>query len=630
MTIRSAVLAMLVAAGVACFAQPDTALSRFNIGGDLSVGPNLHASNFSVVKQGVPSCCATFTSGVGLGLSIGATVAYDLDADLNAEPLRLGARLSWNSLSGDLSEEEFISHVITGSTVQKGMALHTVAASYSLLGIEPFLSARPIPSIPLRMRVGTMIGLPVGASFSQREELVSPTDPNLKYSNGERVRNAYEGDLPDVTTQFLASVALSWPITTTSGLEVSPELSVALPLTNLTSSLQWTITPVRAGVSVRYGIPKSVPAPPPPPPLPAPPAARIPMISSKIEFASSADTIVVPMVQKRIRKNVVDVPAVLFFEPNSTIPLAGRNDAERLQQRTIEAIRDRMDSDPSLRLTVIGSAAADEDPVMARERFAWAVRRLGIDVSRISMKKETPPAPEEPQLLEEQRNVTFLINGRSEVLTATESITEQTNVTGYVPFAHVVTCDTTCEQQISATVRGKPVQVAGTGPALKVVIEPSMLADGAELLNIRSTVSVGDRQVSDVQERFVIAGVRDSTVTIGKVAFTDIQDGDVRTLCYFDFNSSVPRTVSDRDVDAVRAAILAGSAVSFVASTDNLGTEESNRNLAKKRAAAVAELLGVDAQKISIVTKITSGADNATPMSRISNRSVRAVLPRQR
>ena len=150
-------------------------------------------------------------------------------------------------------------------------------------------------------------------------------------------------------------------------------------------------------------------------------------------------------------------------------------------------------------------------------------------------------------------------------------------------------------------------------------------------------MSVGDRQdsssyieKSDALGTLIIAGVRDSTVTVNKVAFAEGQDTDVLTLCYFDFNSSVPRSVSDRDLDAVRAAIRAGIPVSLVASTDNLGTEESNRNLAKKRAAAVADLLGLDSQKIAVVTKVTTNADNVTPMSRFSNRSVRAVLPRQR
>ncbi|MFM8770901.1 MAG: hypothetical protein ACKOE4_02600 [Candidatus Kapaibacterium sp.] len=631
-------LALASSFTVACFAQADTTRTRFTIIGDLATGQNVHAANFRLVRQGFPSCCATFTSGGGLGLSLGAAIGYDLGVEINDEPLMLGARLSMNDLSGTLTQEEFISYVITGSTVQQGKALHTVTASYATLGVEPFLSARPLSMIPLRLRVGTMIGVPLAPTFSQREELVAPTDPNLKYENGQHVRNVYEGDLPDVTTQFLANVALSWPVTTTSGLEVSPELSVALPLTNLTSALQWTVTPVRVGVSVRYGVQKSAPAP----------QRRKPTISSRIQLSPSlrsitrrdddivTDVTVVPMIQKRIRKNIVDVPTVLFFERNSTTPLAGRNDAERLQQKTIDAIRERMNSDPSLRLTIIGSAAADEDPVLARERFAWAVRSLGIDVSRISMKNETPPAPEEPELLEEQRNVTFLINGRAEVLTATEVITEQTRETGYVPFAHVVTCDTTCEQRISATLDGNPVQIVGTGPALKAVIEPSMLDNVPKLLAITSTVSVGKEddsafvQTSDHLGKAIFAGVRDSTITVNKVAFADTQEGDVLSLCYFDFNSSAPRSFSDRDVEVVRTAIRAGVAVSLVASTDNLGTEESNRNLAKKRAAAVAELLGVDAQKISVVTKVTTNADNATPMSRISNRSVRAVLPRQR
>ena len=626
--------ATLISLGLCAFsvivsAQAVAQETRWHLFGDASIGINLHSAQFQRVNPQVPSCCANFTSGNGFGLTLGAALGYDLTATLHDAPLRVGARLSWSDLSGTLSNDEFFTNVISGSSVSQGIARHTVAASYSILGVEPTISANVIPDLPLRIRVGALLGLPMWSYYTQREQLVAPTDASITYSNGQRERNVYEGDLPSPATQVYGTVALSYPIGNTSNLEINSELSYALALTNLTASLQWNVAPIRLGVVVRYNVPppdSEPPAPPPPPPV-EPVPVRVPMVLSRLEMPTPADTLVLPMIRQRITRTSFEAPAVMFFEKNTTIPLQGLSERDAMQQRTLEAVREVLARDPKARLTIIGSSAADEPTSLARERFAWAVRSLGVDITRIAMKTENPVQPEDSILMDEQRCVTFLVNDRAPILKATDSIVETQKIASKVAFAHVLTCDTICESTVGAMINGKPLAVQGTGPALYVVIEPTELLEPSAELVVRSRASVDTVVSTDVASRTLVAGSEETTII--QRALTTHSAGQIYTLSYFEFNSSTPRATSPQDLAEVQSALQRGQSVTLIASTDNIGTEESNRMLAQRRAQSVIKLLGVSPDRVSIEVVVTDNASNASPMGRVANRSVRAVVRSQ-
>ncbi len=626
MILRLACLIALVGMHAAV-AQRDTSLTRLGLQADVAAGYNVHSAGFRLLDPRFPSCCATFTSGNGIGPAIGAAVTYDLGAFIAGEPVRIGARLSWTDLSASLVEDEFTSFVIQGNTVSDGVSRHTVAASYAVLGIEPFVSARPLSSLPLRVRIGGMIGLPMSATFSQQEELIEPSDAGVTFVDGARTRNIYSGDLPNTSVQMLATLAVSWPMATTGGLEVSPQLSVLYGLTDLTSRLSWSAASIQFGASVRYGIRRQNPTPPPPPPPPPPPAVvRVPTVISRLELPNTSDTIVLPMLKRREIRRLFSVPSVMFFERNSTSPLAGESEREQIQQRVIDAVRTAMNDDPSARLTIIGSAAADEPAVLARERYAWAIRKLGIDNSRISVKTENPPQPEETERLDEQRNVSFLINDQPALLTAGDATVQVSRVAGTVSFAHVLTCDTTCTESVTASLNGKPLPIVGTGPAYSVIIDTTMLSTAAATLELRSSAAVGDVRSSDATLRAIVEGIADESIDVRRL--DGRQGEELVTLSYFDFNSSTPRMVSQSQLDVVRNALRSGASVTLVASTDNIGTIESNRQLAQKRAQAIVALIGVRSDRLNVRIDVTEDDANRTPMGRVSNRSVRASIAR--
>lgn len=616
----------LLALSVLVSAQPGAHETRWHLFGDASVGLNLHSAQFRQVDVQVPSCCPNFTSGSGFGLTLGAAIGYDLATTLNDAPLRVGARLSWSDLSGTLKHDEFFTNVISGSSVSEGIARHTVAASYSILGIEPTISAAVIPNVPLRLRVGAVLGLPLWSYYTQREQLIAPTDASITYSNGQRERNVFEGDLPNPTTQVYGTLALSYPIGNTSNLEINSELSYAFAFSNLTSTVQWNVAPIRLGVLIRYAVPPAdsePPAPPPPPPV-VPMVLRSPTVLSRIEMSSPLDTLVLPMIRRRITRTRFEAPAVMFFEKNTTIPLQGVSERDAIQQRTLEAIRELLMRDPKARVTIVGSSAVDEPTSLARERFSWAVRTLGVDVTRIAMKTDNPLQPEDSVLMDEQRCVTFLVDDRLPILTVTDTIVESQKIPSRVVFAHVLTCDTLCESSIHATVNGKPLAIEGAGPTFFIDVDSTIITDQAAELSVRSRASVDTVVSSDVVTRVLVAG-KEETTTLERELVAD-SSGEIFTLSYFDFNSSIPRATSPQDLAKVRSALQRGQSITLLASTDNIGTEESNRMLAQRRAQSVLRLLGGSPDRVSIEVVVTDGSSNITPMGRVANRSVRAVV----
>jgi hypothetical protein len=83
--------------------------------------------------------------------------------------------------------------------------------------------------------------------------------------------------------------------------------------------------------------------------------------------------------------------------------------------------------------------------------------------------------------------------------------------------------------------------------------------------------------------------------------------------------------VDQGSLESVRTALRSGASVTLIASTDNIGTEESNRLLAQKRAQAVMNMLG-RSERVTIRIDVTADDANGSPMDRVFNRSVRALI----
>ena len=103
-------------------------------------------------------------------------------------------------------------------------------------------------------------------------------------------------------------------------------------------------------------------------------------------------------------------------------------------------------------------------------------------------------------------------------------------------------------------------------------------------------------------------------------------EGEPILLGHFAFDGTTFITTNTDGVAEVRKALKDGKKVSLLASADNCGLADYNADLVQRRARAAVELLGVREQDVFITTICTTAEANTTPMDRVSNRSVRAII----
>jgi outer membrane protein OmpA-like peptidoglycan-associated protein len=129
-----------------------------------------------------------------------------------------------------------------------------------------------------------------------------------------------------------------------------------------------------------------------------------------------------------------------------------------------------------------------------------------------------------------------------------------------------------------------------------------------------STASVNVRATSAVQQlpalRIQPSYIQDDAVVIG----------------YCDFDKDDFSTTNPDGIRRVKEALAAGKRVTLIASCDELGDATYNDALMERRARNAVRLLGTRATDVTIARQPSSDGSNTTPMQRIANRSVRAVI----
>ena len=326
---------------------------------------------------------------------------------------------------------------------------------------------------------------------------------------------------------------------------------------------------------------------------------------------------------------VYDAAPVLFFEQGSTVPVVdGSSPVGVYQQRIIEGVRAYAAEHPSARITIIGSAVTDEPPQLARERVSWAAAQLGIDVmTRVEVRTEVTGGYTYPQLADEHRSVRFLIDGVGMVLPIVQRDTTRRPRVMSIPVTHILTCEAgPCTSVVNATYGNVRSDVTGSGPIYRVVLPQRNVDEQTQVLRITCDVvdTTGARATSTVSANVRMTALTEQQPVV-RVQPSYIQD-EALVLGYCDFDDDDFTTYSPEAMRRVREAIKAGKRVTLIASCDELGDDEYNDALMDRRARNAIRLLGVRASDVTIVRQPSTDGSNATPMQRIANRSVRAVI----
>lgn len=220
----------------------------YSIGGFALGSLNIHTANFQKIP-GYPNCCPTFTGGSGIGLHLGVLGEYLLQPGMSA-----GLRIGYTSLGADLSarEQSIRTTITTPTGTEQARIDHRITASIANVFIEPQFVVELVDGLSLMPSLPLCVA--VSRKFDQVEQLAD--DQSGVFSTGLRSRNAYNDQaIPDAPLLYpMASIALRYdiPVAKHRTVLLSPELRFTAMIPRLSSSIDWRVSGVQAGVSLRY------------------------------------------------------------------------------------------------------------------------------------------------------------------------------------------------------------------------------------------------------------------------------------------------------------------------------------------------------------------------------------------
>lgn len=249
-------LSLILCIGVAyTMAQQAPQEPWLYVGGWIAYQNNIQAADF----QSLPNafrCGPNYTTGTGGVGSIGLLATYPLGNATCAE-LRIG----YAPLGGRLFRSEIIGNT---AEISGANQTTTVEAMHELFSSLPALTVEPVVGGVLFRRVRIGIGLRtsylLSHTFRQLETLTQP-DYVFYLPDSSRTRNRTSGTIGNVyRAQFHVSFSAGVDFPLNHELTLTPELRYYHPLVPVTRDVEWRISPIAIGMSMRYAL-----YPPPPP-----------------------------------------------------------------------------------------------------------------------------------------------------------------------------------------------------------------------------------------------------------------------------------------------------------------------------------------------------------------------------
>lgn len=630
------IILLLTIVSCSTLSAQDTTLLPWRLIANISGNGNFHSSSFSQLP-GIPNCCVEFTGGTGFGLTLGAGAEYLPKKPLLGMNYRLGGIIRFSSIGAPLKETNFFANIIVGNTVQKGTSEHLLDASFSLLSAEPYIYIQPT-SLPLGISLGIEAGTFLGASYSQKETLLTPS--NAVFETGTTTRNEVSGSIPESAGLYAGiNLAARYDVYQTESLTLSPEVSYTYGITNLVSSLQWKASVLRAGISAQYQLRKSSPilAPPPPPPPPPPPTPPVVVVKPKQLSITVFKAVYNNVAINNHETLLVDAPSTQHVFTSVLVPkVFYSNNTSQFnpeQQSLLDAVVQQCLSDTTLHINILGSAATDEPPTIATQRaevIASQLRSSGITARRIHVTTTTkaPSAVSRyPELLEEMRSVTLSLSNTGKRNVPISTIKYDT-ISNVVPPSDIrvytsYKSDTTITNAtLSIATNGNTTTTQANEENYIKLSPESLGAMHTQQIGLTLNVSDGAGNQKDSRIQFTVQPKRNIVSTLHNIVNTDNGDVSEWIVGFCDFDKPTFYQINSEVFPQIREYVAKGRKVELIALTDNLGTDEHNTTLAQARAREAMRLIGLSTEQVVISLKPSGIHTNTTPMGRSMNRAV--------
>ncbi len=624
------------AQGTDSAAAPDSVRPKVCFTLNASPQLNLYSAAFDALP-GVPNCCTEFTNTAGIGFSLAAGIESVRDQHLFGRTMRYGLALRYSQLGANFVEENVDANVIVGNTAVKGISEHRINVSLSGLLAEPYIAWTFFhPS--LQLLTGIQAGTYLGASFAQKETLLSPG--SAVFETGTTVRNEQSGSLPNKQSMYLgATIGLRYLVSVRDNLEFLPELSFHYGLTPVISNLDWKISALQAGLTVRYTIVPRKEVPPPPPVLPP----RKPMVGPKPPIVQIKREVhlqwQVSYANQAVKQDGVyelNQPARVIAQRDMPVDKVffAKNETESLNndQDLLLAIAEMAKADSTLVINMLSTASADEEELTAQARAAVYQHRLqalGIAASRVESRTQHSPKQKYPELDEEQRTLQFRVMKRAEAQSIVRQrrdtvVIDDPNPPRIVIRSRVTSDIKTYSPMLTTAINGEEIQ--SVLDSVKTLgFDPLSLRSGqAQHVALRARVMDEDGNKDTVPElRFTVQ----PHLQVDSLVENVVSDSSARfiefVLGYCDFDKVPLYTIDEAVLPRIRAYAEQGRAIEVVAMTDNLGSEAHNEQLANARAREAVRLLNLP-KGASVHTRLVPGGlyGNDSAKGRTQNRGV--------
>lgn len=620
---------------------------------------NFYSGKFEVFEGS--SLCGTFTTGDGVRFGIDALTEYPIN-----QLFFFGGSIGYHDYHGT-----FKTPVRLASTIQPDGSLvdvnaeHTLDATLSYLTMKPSILYFPFKSLPLHIQVGPSIGVVLRKSFTQRERLLSPL--NATFSDGTQDHLVGSGNITSVNRiRMSIDAGAAYDLSLSGNLLLTPTISYALPLTNVTSDAKWKASALTAGLALKWAFvppPKYIPPPPPPPvdiKKPEPPIVQLKKVgTTPTGEQTPANEIVIEEIRTTERRPLL--PYIFFDQGDASRPLRQtlmtkeetknfsiqnlKGNELDMYPHLLNIIGERLQKNPDAKITVVGTNNGFEseknNSTLSLQRaqtvkdYLFAV--WSIDQKRITTQARNLPAdasaPDVPEGREENRRVEITSSDRELLTPISRDEREHAISLSSIDFTPGVQAEAGIAQWDFSVKRENKILYQASGmkddipPILRWNVQDKPITASDKPVSV--DLYVRDREQ---QEKHAHDEINVRALTIEKKREERIGDMLVNrsSLIVFDFDKASLSDRNKRIIEETNAAITPQSGVTIIGYTDALGEVEHNRKLSLQRAQAVRDALGSAVSDNRIVVEGKGGSKllypNDTPEGRFYCRMVQIVI----
>lgn len=625
----------------------------YSLKGSLNLNGNIYSSDFNQIGS-YKNCCPRYENAFGLAPSFFAGGEKRNAFNLFGYDIAYSLMLGYNNLSASYGIEQHIGNDLGENSYEKIKVNHELDIAYSLLSLENSFWFNPDKNLPLGIKLGFNIGIPLAKSFDQKEVLLSPTDAT--FSDGSKIFNPATADIPNASAIFAAiSLGARYKVHNFSNYDLYANAGFNYGLTSIASDINLNIHQATIGISLHYNMPKAELPRPPVPPTPEAPAPPPPPIAKKPEMniyydfdynkVNPGDTLNV-VINKYEYITLASLMPVLVFEKDSDKVLSAKlleNNIGKLYDDNFRAyesinfpenysqiIAKHLEDNPNTKFKIIAESE-DESSEVLKLRLNSVVKKLksaGIEDNKFTSEiiSSKNNKTRNPLLTEENRKIFFEFpndGGLIEVRVSTDYLVDNFNKVMNITPIYFAEDTIRFEGKTTFNNSNETAIKSGTN---QVVLSWGMFVskdDKPNVLKVHAEVEDSEGNIARKDANFYLTHEEKQSrryINLNR----DDKSSDIEEFIvgFTDFDKSELSLINTFAIDYVRSKAIEGRSLEIIPLTDSIGTQEYNRNLAQKRAESALRLIGKDIKNYSIIIPDNGVFSNETPYGRMMNRAV--------